>query len=130
IRAIHPHSPSPRRSRGDSSIPSVSPLLQNSRTSGTFRCRKLPPAQNPSGMGHFLRRFRLLAFLFPCLLLAAQPLAADSAIEHYRVLWMKNPAREAVISWTTRTLGENHRVYFDTEFRNGDLSKYAHETRS
>lgn len=49
-----------------------------------------------------------------------------AAIEHVRVLWMKNPSQEAVISWTTRELGENHRLFFDTESRAGKPADYKH----
>lgn len=70
--------------------------------------------------------------LLPAILcnLAVLPLAAaePGAIEHQRVLWMKNPSGEAVVSWTTRTPGENHRVHFDTESRNGDPDAYANLT--
>ncbi len=47
------------------------------------------------------------------------------AIEHQRVLWMVNPAEEAVISWTTRFEGKAHQVYFDTVSRKGKLDQYA-----
>lgn len=50
--------------------------------------------------------------------------------EHHRVLWMQNPAEEAVVSWTTRFEGKNHRVYYDTVPRHGDLSAYAHQAES
>jgi 3',5'-cyclic AMP phosphodiesterase CpdA len=59
--------------------------------------------------------FFLLSFSLPA-----------SAIEHVRVLWMKNPANEAVVSWTTREPGENHRVSFDTTARGGDPESYEH----
>lgn len=51
-------------------------------------------------------------------------------IEHHRVLWMQNPDREAVISWTTRFEGESHRVHYDTEPRGGDPSEYRFTARS
>ena len=44
---------------------------------------------------------------------------------HERVTWMKNPSTEAVLSWTTRTPGKDHRVYYDTESRGGKLEAYA-----
>lgn len=44
---------------------------------------------------------------------------------HFRVLWMKNPASEAVLSWTTREEGEEHIIYWDTESHDGDVSAYA-----
>lgn len=54
----------------------------------------------------------------------------SSLFEHVRLLWMENPAHEAVISWTTRTPGENHRVYFDTESRDGAGENYAFRQNS
>lgn len=65
----------------------------------------------------------VLAVLFTTLLPAA-------AIEHQRVLWMDNPANEAVVSWTTRSEGGNHKVYFDTTPRKGQLDAYASSTES
>jgi acid phosphatase type 7 len=56
--------------------------------------------------------------------------AEKSPIEHQRVLWMHNPAEEAVISWTTRTAGTTHEVYYDTVPRHGDLSAYARQQAS
>ena len=47
------------------------------------------------------------------------------AIEHPRVLWMKNPSREAVISWTTRQPGETHRVYVDAQSHGRQASAYG-----
>ncbi len=44
---------------------------------------------------------------------------------HFRVLWMDNPASEAVVSWSTAEPGENHRVHFDTESRDGVREDYA-----
>lgn len=51
-------------------------------------------------------------------------------IEHPRVLWMKNPSREAVISWTTRQAGEKHRIYYDTELRGGNRAAYSDQADS
>lgn len=56
-------------------------------------------------------------------------LPSASAIEHVRVLWMKNPAKEAVISWTTREEGKAHQVHFDTVSRNGDAAAYANRAK-
>lgn len=52
---------------------------------------------------------------------AARPLM------HFRVMWMHDPATKAVVSWTSGQRGSNHRVYFDTEPRQGVLSAYAHQ---
>lgn len=41
---------------------------------------------------------------------AGDPEAPTGRIEHHRVLWMKDPAREAVISWTTRSEGKTHQT--------------------
>jgi hypothetical protein len=51
--------------------------------------------------------------------------APDTGTFHHRALWMENPSREIVLSWTTRTAGEDHRVYFDTVSRGGDLEAYS-----
>jgi acid phosphatase type 7 len=47
-------------------------------------------------------------------------------IEHFRILWMENPASDAVVSWTTRFAGTQHAVYFDTESRGGEPNNYRH----
>ncbi|MEX1049690.1 MAG: metallophosphoesterase family protein [Akkermansiaceae bacterium] len=52
------------------------------------------------------------------------------AIEHHRVLWMQNPATEAVISWTTRFEGANHRVHYDTVPRQGKPGNYENNSDS
>ncbi|MCC6546055.1 metallophosphoesterase family protein [Candidatus Sumerlaeota bacterium] len=44
---------------------------------------------------------------------------------HHRVTWMGDPSTEAVLSWTTRAAGKEHRVYYDTESRAGKLEAYA-----
>lgn len=44
---------------------------------------------------------------------------------HVRVLFETNPSREAVVAWTTMTAGQSHRLYIDTQPRQGDLAKYA-----
>ena len=49
---------------------------------------------------------------------------------HVRVLFETNPANEAVISWTTTVEGENHRLYYDIEPREGDLDAYRHNRSS
>ncbi|MBW3597348.1 MAG: metallophosphoesterase family protein [Planctomycetes bacterium] len=46
---------------------------------------------------------------------------------HFRIMWMHNPQTEAVVSWSTREKGDEHRVYYDTEARDGGLDAYAHE---
>ncbi len=50
---------------------------------------------------------------------------AARPIMHFRVLWMHDPSTKAVISWTTGQPGKEHRVYFDTQPRQGELSAYA-----
>lgn len=59
----------------------------------------------------------------------AQNRAANTSskgIEHARVVWMKNPAHEAVVSWSTREAGKQHRVHYDTRPRKGKTAAYAH----
>lgn len=46
---------------------------------------------------------------------------------HHRVLWMKNPSTEAVLSWTTYFEGSDHRVYYDVVSRDGRVEEYANE---
>jgi hypothetical protein len=53
---------------------------------------------------------------------AAPPLA------HFRVMWLHNPAEQAMISWTTPDQGTSHVVHYDTESRKGRLSAYAYKT--
>ncbi len=55
----------------------------------------------------------------------AVPAAQANGIEHQRVLWMENPAHEAVVSWSTREAGNDHRIYIDTVSRGGDPEAYA-----
>ena len=55
---------------------------------------------------------------------------ARRAMMHVRVLWMHDPATQAVISWSTLTAGREHRVYFDTEPRQGVLDAYANQVAS
>ena len=43
---------------------------------------------------------------------------------HIRVLFYTQPAHEAVVSWTTTAEGEDHRLYVDTQPREGDLEAY------
>ena len=65
-----------------------------------------------------------LAFLSGNSVAAAES-ERSSVFEHVRVLWMKNPAHEAVISWTTRTPGKTHRVHYDIESRSASDENYA-----
>lgn len=72
-------------------------------------------------------------FLFPIafVLLVSFSLAAlASGIEHQRIMWVADPSQEAVVSWTTREPGEIHRVFYDTEPRQGALDGYAHRADS
>ncbi len=61
---------------------------------------------------------------------AGTPAEAVSAqtitIEHVRIMWLKNPQEEAVVSWTTRTPGTDHRVYYDTESHGRNIRAYDH----
>lgn len=53
-----------------------------------------------------------------------------SGIVHERVVWMKNPSREAVVSWSTRKPGKDHRVYYDVISHKGNVKKYAHQVKT
>ncbi len=67
------------------------------------------------------------AIRLPAIVLLAIALAAPArAIEHVRVLWMDDPATEAVVSWTTRSAGGSHRVHYDDAPRGGDPAAYTH----
>lgn len=55
---------------------------------------------------------------------------AQRPLMHFRVLWMHDPATEAVVSWSTLDPGSDHRVYFDTESHDGKPDAYAHTARS
>jgi acid phosphatase type 7 len=48
---------------------------------------------------------------------------------HFRVLWMEEPQSKAVVSWSTRDEGDDHRVYYDTQPRKGELDAYEHRAR-
>lgn len=56
---------------------------------------------------------------------AGAPVIEDTV--HHRVLWMKNPSREAVLSWTTYFEGSDHRVHYDVVSREGRVEEYANE---
>jgi len=49
---------------------------------------------------------------------------------HHRVLWIKDPSAQAVLSWTTREMGEDHILYYDTVSHGGDVSAYANSVES
>ncbi len=69
-------------------------------------------------------------------LLAAPTLAAGDTPSpstepiHVRVLFENKPSRQAVVSWTTNAEGQKHRLYVDTQSRDGELSAYAKELPS
>lgn len=65
------------------------------------------------------------AMVLPSRACASEKIAGP--IEHPRVLWIKNPAREAVISWTTREPGGKHRLYYDTEPRGTNAAAYTQQ---
>jgi len=44
---------------------------------------------------------------------------------HVRVLWMEDPATQAVVSWSTTQPGVQSRLYYDTEPRNGEVGAYG-----
>jgi len=43
----------------------------------------------------------------------------------WRVIWTKHPSTRATISWSTAEKGSEHRVYYDTTPRDGELHEYA-----
>ncbi len=45
----------------------------------------------------------------------------------WRVIWKGQPDRRATISWSTAEPGSNHRVYYDTVPRGGDLEGCAYQ---
>lgn len=73
----------------------------------------------------------LCAFLaLPAAASTIRPLDASAAPIHLRVQFEANPAREAVVSWTTTLEGTSHMLYVDTEPRGGDLEAYAQQFTS
>jgi hypothetical protein len=56
--------------------------------------------------------------------------SAERSLMHFRVLWMHDPAREAVISWSTPAAGENHTVYYDVEPRDGRVEAYVQQVEA
>jgi acid phosphatase type 7 len=52
------------------------------------------------------------------------------ALGHFRVMWMEDPAEQALVSWTTPVEGTSHAVHFDTEPRGGRLGAYARKTEA
>ena len=44
---------------------------------------------------------------------------------HMRLIWEEAPQSRARIAWSTPGPGERHRVYYDTESRGGDPTKYS-----
>lgn len=46
-------------------------------------------------------------------------------LAHFRVLWMEDPAHQAVVSWTTPAEGKSHVLHFDTQPRQGRTTAYA-----
>jgi acid phosphatase type 7 len=45
----------------------------------------------------------------------------------WRVIWTEDPARQATISWTTADATETSVLYYDTQARAGDVTKYKHK---
>lgn len=48
----------------------------------------------------------------------------------WRVIWTEDPARAATISWTTADLPETSVLYYDTEARAGEVTKYRHRVEA
>ncbi|TVR64698.1 MAG: metallophosphoesterase family protein [Gemmatimonadales bacterium] len=58
-----------------------------------------------------------------------RPLEPSAQPIHLRVQFKNDPAREAVVSWSTTVPGTDHVIRFDTVPRGGDLEAYAVESR-
>lgn len=106
-------------------IPNAHPT---SRRNQIFNPVSLAPRQ-------VMRRHVLggLLTLVVSMVLSSTALASQGSvgpIEHPRVLWIKNPSQEAVVSWTTRQPGEKHRVYYDTEPRGTNPSAYRQQAET
>lgn len=56
--------------------------------------------------------------------------APDSGTFHHRVLWIKDPSTQAVLSWNTREEGTNNRVYYDRQSRGGEIASYSKSAKS
>lgn len=65
-----------------------------------------------------------LLLVAACLPGNTQP--SDRSLMHFRVLWMHDPAHQAVVSWTTPSAGREHTVHYDTQPRQGRAEAYAH----
>ncbi|MCC5876660.1 MAG: metallophosphoesterase family protein [Candidatus Sumerlaeia bacterium] len=74
----------------------------------------------------------LMAAMLATMAYAQDPIvpAPDSGTFHHRVLWIKDPASQAVLSWNTREEGTNNRVYFDRVSRAGDIESYSKSSKS
>lgn len=70
-----------------------------------------------------------------CLLLALGTAGAAAAeqpppLMHVRVMWMHDPAHQAVVSWSTPSEGASHTVRYDTEPANAREGGYRHAAES
>jgi len=61
----------------------------------------------------------------PEVLEKSETLPESTAPRHVRIMWMKNPQSEAVISWSTTLPVERNMVVYDTESRGGTMRLYA-----
>jgi acid phosphatase type 7 len=59
-----------------------------------------------------------------------KPQTAPEGPIHVRVLFEANPAREAVVAWTTMTAGKSHRLHIDTQPRRSALDQYSRKLPS
>ena len=54
--------------------------------------------------------------------------AADTSPRHLRVVWTEDPARHAIISWTTMAPAGENVIFYDTESRPADPAAYQYQS--
>jgi acid phosphatase type 7 len=62
--------------------------------------------------------------------IGAEELPAPAPLRHVRVMWMTNPATQAMISWTTSAISSSNRVWYDTTAHPQDPKGYRLQSAS
>jgi len=62
--------------------------------------------------------------LFLSILLISNVAFASGSVDHVRVIWHENPARESIIAWSADKLCKKGTLYLDTVSRNRRLDQY------
>ena len=103
-----------------------------------MRTRKLESdgPEDPTGVSPLRRRLGLILLAVVVTALAAalalrlrggrEPARPSGTRPvHWRVIWTKQPATTATISWDTAEPGASHRLYYDTRPHKGRIKEYA-----